>query len=151
MDEPEIRKVYTSPNVIPPIIREEEEEDVQVPREIYVAPDTSPRVLPVEVLEDEEKQKPEAFVDLEQIFKDYGGRQFTKEDILADDRLMDIIRSNLEARYTPGGVLTKARRTVSGLSGAAIGGLSFSDYRNMDDEQVFEIWQNYQRSFAGGQ
>jgi len=146
MDEPEIRKVYTPLNTIFPEI--EEEKGIETPREVYVSPSASPKIVSVEVNEDEEKPQ---FVDLQQIFKDYGGRQFTKEDILADDRLMDIVRSNLEARFTPGGILTKGRRTVSGLSGAAIGGLSFSDYRDMDDEQVFEIWQNYQRSFAGGQ
>ena len=146
MDEPEIRKVYTPLNTIFPEI--EEEKGTETPREVYVSPSASPKIVSAEVNEDEEKPQ---FVDLQQIFKDYGGRQFTKEDILADDRLMDIVRSNLEARFTPGGILTKGRRTVSGLSGAAIGGLSFSDYRNMDDEQVFEIWQNYQRSFAGGQ
>ena len=148
MNELEIRKVYTPSNTIFPEV--EEEKNTRNPREVYAPPSVSPKIVSVEVTENEDEEKPQ-FVDLQQIFKEYGGRQFTKEDILADDRLMDIVRSNLEARFTPGGVLTKARRTVSGLSGAAIGGLSFSDYRDMDDEQAFEIWQNYQRSFAGGQ
>ena len=148
MDELNIRKVYTPSNNIFPEI--EEEKGIETPREVYVSPSVSPKIVSAEIPENEDEEKPQ-FVDLQQIFKDYGGRQFTKEDILADDRLMDIVRSSLEARFTPGGVLTKARRTVSGLSGAAIGGLSFSDYRDMDNEEVFEIWQNYQRSFSGGQ
>ena len=39
---------------------------------------------------------------------------------------MDVIRTNLEARFTPGGVLTKARRGLTGLSGGAIRRLIFS-------------------------
>ena len=91
-----------------------------------------------------------SYVDLEKIFADYG-RKLTKEDILNDDRLMEVIRSSLEARFTPSGVLTKARRGITGLAGGAVGGLSSQDYREMSDNKVFEIWQNYQRSFAGGQ
>jgi len=91
-----------------------------------------------------------SYTDLNNIFSQYN-RKLTKEDILKDDRLMDVIRTNLEARFTPGGALTKARRGLTGLSGGAIGGLSSQDYRDMSDEDVFEIWQNYQRSFSGGQ
>jgi len=95
---------------------------------------------------------PEEFTNLTNIFAGYNGRKLTKEDILEDDRLMDVVRSSLEARFTPGGVFTKGRRAVSGLSGAANGGgLADQDYRSMSNEDVFEIWQNYQRSFAGGQ
>mgnify|MGYP003647212615 FL=1 len=91
-----------------------------------------------------------SYVDIENIFAEYG-RKLTKEDILEDDRLMEVVRSNLEARFTPGGVLTKARRGATGVTGGAIGGLSSQDYREMSDDKVFEVWQNYQRSFAGGQ
>ena len=90
-----------------------------------------------------------SYTDLNNIFSQYN-RKLTKEDILKDDRLMDVIRTNLEARFTPGGALTKARRGLTGLSGGAIGGLSSQDYRDMSDEDVFEVWQNYQRSFSGG-
>ncbi len=91
-----------------------------------------------------------SYANLDSIFKEYG-RALTKEDILGDERLMEVIRSNLEARYTPGGVYTRARRTAVGLAGGDVGGIYGKDYRSMDDERVFEIWQNYQRSFAGGQ
>ena len=95
-------------------------------------------------------QEDGGFVDLNYIFEEYG-KKLTKEDIVADERLMDVIRSNLEARFTPGGgALTKAGRGLTALSGGAIGGLS-KDYRSMSDEDAFETWQNYQRSFAGGQ
>ena len=89
-------------------------------------------------------------VDLSPILEDYGD-SLTKEDVIADPRLMDVVRSSLESRFTPGGVLTKARRGATGLAGGAIGGLTAQDYREMDDEKVFEIWQNYQRSFSAGQ
>ena len=86
---------------------------------------------------------------LDNIFKEYG-RKLTKEDIVNDERLMDVVRTSLEARFTPGGVLTKTRRAATGLAGGTIGGL-FRDYRGMSDEDAFEAWQNYQRSFSGGQ
>ena len=86
---------------------------------------------------------------LDNIFKEYG-RKLTKEDIVNDERLMDVVRTSLEARFTPGGVLTKARRAATGLAGGTIGGLS-RDYRGMSNEDAFEAWQNYQRSFSGGQ
>ena len=89
-------------------------------------------------------------VDLSPILEDYGD-SLTKEDVISDPRLMNVVRSSLEARFTPGGVLTKARRGATGLAGGAIGGLSSQDYQEMDDEKVFEIWQNYQRSFSAGQ
>ena len=91
-----------------------------------------------------------SYVDLDNIFAEYG-RKLIKEDIVKDDRLMEVIRSNLESRFTRGGVLSKARRGITGLGGGAIGGLSSQDYREMSNDKVFEIWQNYQRSFAGGQ
>ena len=113
-----------------------------------------PEEMPIKVPVGIDKQ---AYVDLDEIFKEYGGKYtLTKEKILNDPRLMDVLRSSLEARYTPGGVLTKARRTAVGLAGGdfgatILGGYSGRDYRNMDAEEAFEIYQNYQRSFAGGQ
>jgi len=93
-----------------------------------------------------------SYIDLEEIFEEYGGKnKLTKELIMDDPRLMEVIRSSLEARYTPGGVLTRARRSASFLSGGDIGGIKGLDYRSQDDEDVFETWQNWQRSFAGGQ
>ena len=41
-----------------------------------------------------------SYVDLEKIFADYG-RKLTKEDILNDDRLMEVICSSLEAISLP--------------------------------------------------
>ena len=90
------------------------------------------------------------YFDLDKIYEEYG-RDLTKEDIINDERLMDIVRTSLEGRYAPGGLLTKGKRVAVGLAGGDIGGLSGRDYRNMDAEKAFEIWQNYQRSFAGGQ
>ena len=73
---------------------------------------------------------------LDNIFKQYG-RKLTKEDIVNDERLMDVVRTSLEARFTPGGVLTKARRAATGLAGGTIGGLS-RDYRGMSNDDAFE-------------
>lgn len=88
--------------------------------------------------------------DLDSILEEYN-RPLIKEDFLKDERLQDIVITNLETRFRPSqGAFDRARRGVTGLSGGVIGGLS-KDYRNMPFEEVFETWQNYQRSFAGGQ
>ena len=91
-------------------------------------------------------------VDLDSIFQEYG-RELIKEDFMDDDRLMEVVYQNLEARYQPAGVIGTAYRGVSGIAGADTGGgaLGPRDYRSMDREDAFEVWQNYQRSFAGGQ
>ena len=92
------------------------------------------------------------FIDLDSVFEEYG-RKLIKEDFLEDDRLMDVVYQSLEARYKPSGVVGTTYRAVSGLAGADTGGGAFGprDYRTMDREEAFEIWQNYQRSFTGGQ
>lgn len=89
-------------------------------------------------------------VDLFSVKKEYN-RPFVKEDLIKDDRLYEIMVSSLEARYRPASLLGKAGSAAIGISGGDIGGLSGRDYRSMDREQVFETFQNYQRSFAGGQ
>ena len=96
--------------------------------------------------------KDSKFVDLNTVFDEYG-RELVKEDFLKDDRLMEVVYQNLEARYQPAGVIGSAYRGVSGLAGADTGGgaLGPRDYRKMDKEDAFETWQNYQRSFTGGQ
>ena len=149
MTEPRVIYAEDSQNILPSIqsprpIFVEDFEEVET-KKIY-AEDYKPKNL-IPVGEDNS-----SYVNLDEIFEEYGGPQsLTKEDILADDRLMEVVISSLEARYTPGGALTKARRTATGLAGGDVGGLSGRDYRSMDKEKVFEIWQNYQRSFAGGQ
>ena len=91
-------------------------------------------------------------VDLDSIFQEYG-RELIKEDFMKDDRLMEVVYQNLEARYQPAGVIGTAYRGVSSVAGADTGGgaLGPRDYRSMDREDAFEVWQNYQRSFTGGQ
>lgn len=91
-------------------------------------------------------------VDLDSVFQEYG-RELIKEDFIKDDRLMEVVYQNLEARYQPAGVVGTAYRGASGIAGADTGGGAFGprDYRTMDREDAFEIWQNYQRSFTGGQ
>ena len=125
----------------PRIVYDEDENQESKPKVVYADEYNVDTIVP---------KDDGGYVNLDYIFQDYGD-SLTKEDILKDDRLMDVVRSSLEARYTPGGVLTKARRGATALAGGDIGGLSFDDYRSMDNEEVFEIWQNYQRSFAGGQ
>ena len=112
------------------------------PIKVYADEYTSNPIVP---------QEDGSLIDLSPVLKQYGD-SLTKKDILANDDLMDIVYSSLEARYTPKGILTGVRRAASGLAGADIGGgIRSQDYRSMDKEEAFETWQNYQRSFAGGQ
>ena len=50
-------------------------------------------------------------VDLDSVFQEYG-RELIKEDFLKDDRLMEVVYQNLEARYQPDGVIGTAYRGV---------------------------------------
>ena len=79
------------------------------------------------------------------------GRPLLREDIVSDPRLMEVVYDALEARYQPASTATqRAGRVALAISGADIGGLSGRDYRSMEPEEAFNIFQNYQRSFAGG-
>ena len=83
--------------------------------------------------------------------KEEYNRPLVKEDFLSDSRLQEIMISGLEARYRPATLAGSIGATASGLAGGDVGGFSGRNYRNMDTEEVFETWQNWQRSFAGGQ
>jgi hypothetical protein len=85
-------------------------------------------------------------VDLDSVLQDYG-RPLIKEDFLEDERLQELVIQNLEARR---GTTTAAGRVATGITGGATFG-GRMNYREMPFEDVFEIWQNYQRSFIAGQ
>lgn len=71
-------------------------------------------------------------------------RPLTKEDILNDQKLMGRVRENLRTRFGD-------RSLIAGGLTSALGGATSSYTDDMSDEEVFEMWQNYHRSFAGGQ
>ena len=75
----------------------------------------------------------------------YKGTPLTKEVILADKDLMGMVRDNIQTRFKDRNLLQGAATAVAG--GATVG----YGWENMDDEALFETWQNYHRSFAGGQ
>ena len=79
----------------------------------------------------------------------YFTRDLTKEDIVNDPVLMEVIRSSLEARYSDT-MSSKMYSTFTGAMGATTGGLLSRDYRKMPDEKVFEIYQNWMRLFTSG-
>jgi len=106
--------------------------------------------------DDPERLNPD-LVDIDKILTEYDGANVIKEEIIQDDRLMEVVYQNLEARNKPAGLVRSGGRALAASSGA-MGKTLFSggtsgprDYRKMDKEEVFEMWQNYQRSFAGGQ
>ena len=92
------------------------------------------------------------FVNLELELNNYQD-SLTKEDILDNDNLMETVYQSLEARNQPSSFVGTAYKSASTLAGAQSGAGLFGprNYRGMDKEKVFEVWQNYQRSFAGGQ
>lgn len=73
------------------------------------------------------------------------GRDLTKEDILADERLMSVVDRSVDTRF-------QDRSFVAGGVTGLLGGATSQGYRpDLSPEERFEIFQNYQRSFAGGQ
>lgn len=89
-------------------------------------------------------------LNLDSIKQEYG-RPFIKEDFLKDDRLQELMIQNLEARFSGDKptVLGKARKAATATAG---GFTTFgTNFREMEPEDLFERWQNYQRSFGVGQ
>tara|TARA_R110001583_G_scaffold165728_2_gene318453 strand:+ start:254 stop:4585 length:4332 start_codon:yes stop_codon:yes gene_type:complete len=80
----------------------------------------------------------------------------TKEEVLADDFVYENLIQSLEARYQPGLIKGTLSKRVSGGLGGATGTKEMSpfniarNYREMPRKDVFEIWQNWQRSFDAG-
>ena len=75
---------------------------------------------------------------------EYEKGTLSKEKALADQRVIDAMRTGLDFRF---GDRNLASNLATGLAGGAIGGYT----KDMSDEDIFEQWQNWQRSFAGGQ
>lgn len=85
--------------------------------------------------------------DIDAILQEYG-RPLVKDDFLEDERLQNILVSVMEARRGTDRFAAGARDLATGVAGGATFG---QDFRNMDAEELFETWQNYQRAFAAGQ
>lgn len=76
-------------------------------------------------------------------FAKYGEEAITDEMILADPDLMNIVDTALKTRFG-------ARSTLAGVATGLAGGVTAS-YEGKSPEERLEIWNNWQRSFAGGQ
>lgn len=95
---------------------------------------------------DYEDKTPQVYT-VKDLRKEYG-RGFTQEDFMKDPRLMKIVDDDLLARYpSQGGFIQGAADVVTGLAG----GSTLSGWQKLDKKDRFELWQNHQRSFAGGQ
>jgi len=99
----------------------------------------------------------EDLVYLDSIFEEYGNKDMTKEMILADDRLVQVMRDALTARRSPGFGKALGRTVTYGLGGDVGGqkvGLrairGFTSYQDMPKEELFDIFTAYQRSLLGG-
>lgn len=95
----------------------------------------------------------ERFVNVYDVFEKYENKPLTKEMVLKDPDLMEIVYQSLEARFPETKALGKLAKTTTGLAGGATGGsaLMKRNYRTMDKEKAFEIYQNYMRSFDAAQ
>lgn len=83
---------------------------------------------------------------------DYSG-SLTEDDVIHDPRLMEYVYGFLEKRRGPeaGSLGNQAYGLATGLGGGSRVGSLTTDYRNLDPKEAWEIFQNHQRSFAGGQ
>jgi hypothetical protein len=77
-------------------------------------------------------------------FDKYEKGELTKEKALKDQGVLDLMREGLELRFGSRGAIRSAATYALGGAGGG-----YTD--KMEDEDVFEMWQNWQRSFAGGQ
>ena len=99
----------------------------------------------------------ESLVYLDSIFEEYGNKDMTKDIILGDDRLVQVMRDALTARRSPG--FGKALgRTLTYTLGGDVGGQKtglraisgFTSYQDMPKEELFDTFTAYQRSVLGG-
>lgn len=105
----------------------------------------APGVTPGLTFRRPEPQDPLARAD--SVLKRYEGKRLTKEDFLADKDLMGLVRENMGARFKDQNIIGKVYSGATALAGGATAG----SWQDLSDEELFETWQNYHRSFAGGQ
>ena len=93
------------------------------------------------------------FLNVYDIFEKYDNKPLTKEDIIGDPDLMEVVYQSLEARFPESTTFGKVAKSTAGLMGGATGGsaLMNRNYRAMEPEKAFEIYQNYQRTFDAAQ
>lgn len=90
-----------------------------------------------------------AMKQMDDIVSSYG-RPLSQEDFIQDERLMDLVRMNMEARFRSGedyGI----PGTAYSYATTAAGGATARGWQSMDDKELFETWQNYHRSLSSGQ
>ena len=93
------------------------------------------------------------FDNLKSIIDSDYSESLTQEDVIKDPRLMEYVYGFLEGRRGPeaGSMGNQAYGLATGLTGGSRVGAMTTDYRNIDPSEAWEIFQNHQRSFAGGQ
>ena len=140
--------------VIPEPVVEEEKKTTTLESILGVEPPVATHSLQVPVnlsrgIERNLNPQSSLFIDLDQHFADeYNNKPLIKEDIISDPDLIEVMTSAMEARFKPAGLLKKGYRAATATAGGTIGGLD-RDYRSMSPEDLFETYQNYQRSLAG--
>jgi len=129
----------------------EEENTAPVVGQVEPAPRVPSSGNTIEVAFPEDQSVTPAEVQTEEIistepqdpFASYEGRSLTDEMILADPELMKVVDTSLQVRF---GARSNLAGAVTGLAGGATG-----TFEGKSPEERLEIWNNWNRSFAGGQ
>ena len=84
--------------------------------------------------------------EVKDVIKSYG-RGLVKEDFMKSPKLMSFVYEDLKLRASNGGFVSKAADATMTVAG----GIAVNNLDKLSDEELFELWQDRQRSFAGGQ
>ena len=81
---------------------------------------------------------------VDEVLQRFDTGSLNRKRALEDPQVIALMRAGLEFRYGDRGILRKA-------AGAVASGISTNYSKDMEDKDVYEMWENWQRSFHGGQ
>jgi len=140
-------KRFTSDPITLPSFSPETEEAVEVTKEERVRLTSNPTTLPISKTVDTPKGK----LNVDEVLGKYKGKPLIKEDFLEDKELQELVYQSLEARGRANPNLFQKGR---GAATTILGGVNVANYkedlREVDFEDVFETWQQWQRSLSAG-
>jgi len=94
---------------------------------------------------------PSGIVSVDSVLSKYEGKPLIKEDFLEDKELQELVYQSLEARGRDNpNLFQKSRGALTTVLGGASVANYKDDIREADFEDVFETWQQWQRSLSAG-
>ena len=154
---PEEEEEFLDSKKLPSNFKVYKGEDVVPTPEVITQPE---EIITNNVIENNEVEglptRPQKLIDIDKyVSSNFDTPDLTKEEILADNKLMEIVYQSLEARFHGGsGFVNALTAKGKGTLGGSTGRRTFrssTNYRDMKPEQAFEIWQNHQRSVLSAQ